>query len=135
MGAFFKMAVSAASLALGVDGAAAIVSHAGAASWTVPVSVFGGAAIGAGVSLLFGDPVRTRRALWAQIVGAWILGGAGSVLLAEGTGWTWAINHPAYFALVAAAVVRWFLPVTIERGKQIIKEYRLTLSRNKGDDR
>lgn len=92
--------------------------------WGVPVSVVGAAAFGAGLSLFFGDPIPTRKALFGQILAATAFGTAIAVLTADGTGWSWAQKNIGMFALMSAAMVRWFLPTVIERGKLLIREFR-----------
>lgn len=101
--------------------------------WGVPVSVIGAAACGAGLSLFFGDPLPTRRSLYGQIVAATIFGVAVAVLLADGMDWDWAQKNIGMFALMSAAMTRWFLPSTIDRGKQLIREVKLPSIR-KSDD-
>ena len=96
--------------------------------WGVPVTTFGAAAVGAGVSLFFGEPVSGAKMLWKQIIASMFFGVAFSVLCADIFGWAWAAKHQSLFALVVAAFVRWFLPSIIERGKAIIKEYKLNFN-------
>ena len=93
--------------------------------WNVPISVAGAAAFGAGLSLFFGDPIESRRALYGQVLAATAFGAALAVMLADGMQWAWAQKNIAMFALMTAAMTRWFLPSVIERGKQLIKEVRL----------
>ena len=93
--------------------------------WGVPVSVIGAAAFGAGLSLFFGDPLPTRRALYGQTLAATFFGTASAVLVADGMNWDWAQKNIGMFALVTAAVIRWWLPSIIERGKQIIKDFKV----------
>lgn len=93
--------------------------------WGVPVSVIGAAAFGAGLSLFFGDPIKTRRALYGQTLAATVFGAACAVLVADGMGWEWAQKNIGMFALMSAAMVRWFLPTVIERIKQMVKDFKL----------
>lgn len=104
--------------------------------WGVPVTTFAAAAVGAGVSLFFGEPVTKARDLWGQVIASMFFGVAWSVLLADGLNWEWASKHQSMFALVTAAFVRWFLPAIIERGRELIKEYKLSLNfmRKKGGE-
>ena len=48
-----------------------------------------------------------------------------AVLVADGMNWDWAQKNIGMFALVTAAVIRWWLPSIIERGKQIIKDFKV----------
>ena len=99
--------------------------------WNVPISVVGAAAFGAGLSLFVGDPIPTRRALYGQVLAATAFGTAVAVLAADAMSWTWAQKNIAMFALMSAAMIRWFLPTIIDRGKQLIKEARLPSIGNK----
>lgn len=102
--------------------------------WGVPISVIGAAAFGAGLSLFFGDPIPTRRALYGQILAATFFGAAWAVLVADGMEWAWAQKNISMFALSSAAVVRWFLPTVIERGKQLVREFKLpSIKKTDGD--
>lgn len=119
---FTKLAVTTAAVApLG----SVFDAYISVPVWGVPVSVIGAAAFGAGLSLFFGDPLPTRRALYGQTLAATFFGAAGAVLSADGMAWAWAQKNLAMFAMVTAAVIRWWLPSIIERGKQIIKEFRV----------
>ena len=93
--------------------------------WGVQVSVVGAAAFGAGLSLFFGDPLPTRRALYGQTLAATVFGTACAVLVADGMNWDWAQKNISMFALMSAAVIRWFLPTALEQGKVIIKSFKL----------
>lgn len=103
--------------------------------WGVPVTTFGAAAAGAALSLFFGEPIKGARALWGQLAAACIFGTALAVLAADGLNLDWAEKHLSMFALVCAALIRWFLPVTIERAKQLIKEFKLSFKFLKSDDK
>lgn len=103
--------------------------------WGVPVSVIGAAAFGAGLSLFFGDPIPSRRSLYGQILAATFFGAACATLVADGMDWDWAQKNISMFALMSAAIIRWWLPSIIERGKQLIHEFRLpSLKKPDGDD-
>lgn len=122
---FFKLTASAVVTGAVVPPIAAVLgSYVQTPVWGVPVSVIGAAAFGAGLSLFFGDPLPTRRALYGQTLAATFFGAAAAVLVADGMDWDWAQKNIGMFALVTAAVVRWWLPSIIERGKQLIKEFR-----------
>jgi hypothetical protein len=101
--------------------------------WGVPVSVVGAAAFGAGLSLFFGDPLPSRRALYGQTLAATAFGTACAVLVADGMNWDWAQKNISMFALMSAAILRWFLPTIIERGKQLIREARFPTLKKPGD--
>lgn len=123
---FFKLAASAA-----VAGAASppvvdlFSAYVQTPVWGVPVSVIGAAAFGAGLSLFFGDPIPTRRALYGQVLAATVFGAAVAVLVADGMNWDWAQKNISMFALMSAAMVRWFLPTAIEQGKAMIKALKV----------
>ena len=97
--------------------------------WGVPVTTVGAAAAGACLSLCFGDPVPTRRSLFGQVIASTVFGAAIAVLVADGMAWEWATKNISMFALMTAAIIRWFLPTTIERGKQLIKEFRIPFTK------
>lgn len=123
---FFKLTASAlVTGAVAPPFVAIFGSYVNTPVWGVPVSVIGAAAFGAGLSLFFGDPLPTRRALYGQTLAATFFGAAAAVLVADGMDWDWAQKNIGMFALVTAAVIRWWLPSIIERGKQIIKEFRV----------
>lgn len=104
--------------------------------WGVPVTVFGAAAAGAALSLFFGDPLPTRRALFGQTLAATFFGAGIAVLVADGMDWDWAEKNISMFALMSAAMIRWFLPSVIERIKQLIKEFKFSFTkRNNGGDK
>lgn len=97
--------------------------------WGVPVTVFGAAGFGAALSLFFGDPLKTRRELFGQTLGATFFGVACAVLAADGLNWAWATKNMSMFALMSAAILRWFLPTIIERGKQLIKDFKFSFTK------
>lgn len=97
--------------------------------WGVPVTVVMAALAGAGLSLFFGDPIESRRSLWGQVLASMAFGTAIAVLVADGMGWGWAQKNISMFALMSAAIVRWFLPTVIERGKQFIREFKWPFAR------
>lgn len=97
--------------------------------WGVPVTVIGAAGFGAVLSLFFGDPLPTRRDLFGQTLGATFFGVAVAVLAADGLDWEWATKNMAMFALMSAAILRWWLPTIIERGKQLIKDFKFTFTK------
>jgi hypothetical protein len=134
---FIKLAT--ASVAAGAASTPAMelfTSYVNLPVWGVPVSVIGAAAFGAGLSLFFGDPIPSRRALYGQTLAATVFGAAWAVLVADGMNWEWAQKNIGMFALSSAAVVRWFLPTMIERGKQLIKEFRFpSIKKTDGDDK
>lgn len=102
--------------------------------WGVPVTVFGAAACGAAMSLFFGDPLPSRRALFGQTLSATIFGAGLAVLLSDAMNWVWATKHLEMFALVCAAMIRWFLPTIIERTKQLIKSFTIKIPLSKRDN-
>ena len=102
--------------------------------WGIPVTVIGAAGAGAVLSLFFGDPLTTRRELFGQTFAASVFGAAVAWLAARALQWDWAISNMSMFALVSAAMLRWFLPSVIERGKSLIKEFRFTLDQKKKGD-
>ena len=95
----------------------------------VPVTTVGAAAAGACLSLCFGDPVPTRRLLFGQVIASTFFGAAIAVLSADGMSWDWATKNISMFALMSAALIRWFLPALIDRGKQLIKEARFPFTK------
>lgn len=122
---FIKLAT--ASVAAGAASTPAtelFTSYVHTPVWGVPVSVIGAAAFGAGLSLFFGGPIASRRSLYGQVLAATFFGAACAVLVADGMAWAWAQKNISMFALMSAAMVRWFLPTTIERGKQLVKDFR-----------
>lgn len=131
---FFKLA--AASVATGAASTPIITlftEYVSLPVWGVPVSVVGAAAFGAGLSLFFGDPLPSRRALYGQTLAATAFGTACAVLVADGMNWDWAQKNISMFALMSAAILRWFLPTIIERGKQLIREARFPTIKKSGD--
>ena len=104
--------------------------------WGVPVTVIGAAGAGAILSLFFGDPLETRRDLFGQTIAATFFGAACAVLVSDGLNWDWAAKNMAMFALMSAAMIRWFLPSVIERGKQLIKDFKFSFTKKtEGGDR
>lgn len=97
--------------------------------WGVPVTVMGASAAGATLSLFFGDPLPTRRALFGQVLAATFFGAASAVLLSDAMGWEWASKNISMFAMISAAMIRWFLPSIIERVKQLIKEFKFSFTK------
>lgn len=97
--------------------------------WGIPISTVMAALAGAGLSLFFGDPVESRRSLWGQMVAAAVFGIAIATLAADATGWRWAQHNRPMFVLMTAAVVRWFLPSAIERGKEVIRHFKFSFMR------
>lgn len=97
--------------------------------WGVPVTVFGAAAAGAALSLFFGDPVKTRRDLFGQVLAATFFGAGAAVLAADAMDWEWAAKNISMSAMITAAVIRWFLPPVIERVKQMIKEFKFSFTK------
>lgn len=97
--------------------------------WGVPVTVIGAAGAGAVLSLFFGDPLTTRRELWGQTLAATLFGAATAALVADGMNWDWAAKNMAMFALMSAAILRWFLPTAIERIKQLIREFKFSFTK------
>lgn len=102
--------------------------------WGVPVTVMGAAAAGASLSLFFGDPINTRRSLFGQVLAATFFGAGVAVLAADGMNWDWATKNISMFAMINAALIRWFLPTVIDRVKQMIKEFKIS-STKKGADK
>lgn len=101
--------------------------------WGIPVTVFGAAAAGACMSLFFGDPLPSRRALYGQVMASTLFGAAAAVLAADAMNWEWAAKNISIFALVSAALIRWFLPSIIDRVKQLIKEFRFSFTKKDGE--
>lgn len=96
----------------------------------VPVTVIGAAAVGAGMSLFFGDPIESRRSLFGQVSAATAFGVGAGVLFADAFHLEWAQKNMAMFVMMTAALMRWFLPTVIEKVKTIITEFKLP---RKGD--
>lgn len=96
----------------------------------VPVTIIGAAAVGAGMSLFFGDPIESRRSLFGQVSAATAFGVGSGVLFADAFHLEWAQKNMAMFVMMNAALMRWFLPTVIEKVKTIIKEFKLP---RKGD--
>ena len=134
---FIKLAVSAAGTAAAsspiVD---AFNAYVQLPVWGVPVTVFGAAGAGAVLSLFFGDPLTSRRQLFGQVIAATVFGVAAAVLVADGFDWDWATKNMSMFALMSAAITRWFLPSIIDRAKQLIKDFKFSfMKKNEGDDK
>lgn len=102
--------------------------------WGMPVTTIGAAAAGACLSLFFGDPVPTRRGLYGQVLASTMFGAASAMLAADGMDWDWASKNISMFALMSAAMIRWFLPTIIERIKQLIKEAKLPFTKKSNTD-
>lgn len=98
----------------------------------VPVTTFGAAAIGAGLSLFFGDPIETKRSLFGQVLAAMFFGVAIAALLADGFQLDWAKRNFPMFALVMGGSIRWFLPSFIIKGKELIADFKLSFRRGGG---
>lgn len=105
--------------------------------WGVPVTVFGAAMFGAALSLCFGDPVPSRKSLFTQIFASAAFGAGLAVLLADAANLEWAQKNMAMFAMITAAILRWFLPSAIDKVKQLIKDFKLSLitKRGQGEDK
>lgn len=103
--------------------------------WGVPVTVIGAAAAGAALSLFFGDPLPTRRALFGQVLAATFFGAGAAVLLSDAMDWDWAAKNISMFAMLIAAMIRWFLPSIIDRGKQFIHDFKFSFTKKEGDDK
>jgi len=99
--------------------------------WGIPVTVVGAAGFGALLSLFFGDPITDRRSLFGQVLGSAFFGCAGAKLVSDALDWSWAQENMALFAMVSAAIIRWFLPTIIEKVKQSIREYRIPFTKKK----
>lgn len=97
--------------------------------WVVPVTVIAAAGAGAALSLFFGDPLTTRRDLWGQTLGATAFGTALAVLVSDAFDWDWASKNMEMAAMMSAAMVRWFLPTIIDRGKQFIRDLKFSFSK------
>lgn len=95
----------------------------------VQVTTIGAAAVGAGLSLFFGDPIESRRSLFGQVAAATAFGVGSGILLADAFNLAWAQKNLQMFVMMDAAIMRWFLPSIIERGKQLIKDFKFSFSR------
>lgn len=103
--------------------------------WGIPVTIIAAGAAGSVLSLFFGDPLPTRRALFGQTLAATFFGAGCAVLVADAMEWEWAANNISMFAMISAAMIRWFLPSFIERVKQLIKEFKFSFgNRNNGGE-
>lgn len=98
--------------------------------WGVPVTTFGAAATGAGLSLVIGEPL-THRQMWGQVLLSMFFGVAFATLVADAMDLQWATKHPSLFALVAAGLTRWFMPAVYDRGKQLIAEFTFSFGKKK----
>lgn len=141
---FIKLSVATVSTAVATVSTAAASSpvldafnsYISLPVWGVPVTVFGAAGAGAVLSLFFGDPLTSRRDLFGQVLAAMVFGVATAVLVADGLDWDWATKNMSMFALMSAAIMRWFLPTIIERGKQFIKEFKFSFTKkSEGGDK
>lgn len=99
--------------------------------WGIPVTVVGAAGFGALLSLFFGDPILDRRSLFGQVLGAAFFGCAVAKLSSDALNWKWAHDNAALAAMVTAAVLRWFLPSFIEKGKQVIRDLKFSFTKKK----
>lgn len=100
----------------------------------VPIAVVAAALAGAALSLFFGDPITSRRALFGQTFTAAIFGTCIAVLMADGMGWVWAQKNITMFALMSAAMLRWFLPGLIHKIGEVIRDFKLRIPRVGGTD-
>lgn len=100
----------------------------------VPVTIVGAAAVGAGMSLFFGDPIQSRKSLFGQVTASTAFGVAVGVLCADALNLEWAQKNLSMFVMMMAAIMRWFLPSAIERGKQVIKEFKFSFSKKSDGD-
>lgn len=102
--------------------------------WGIPISVAMAALTGAGLSLFFGDPIESRRSLWGQLAAATVFGLAIADLTARALKWEWATANMPMFALMTAALLRWFLPSIIDRGKEFIKDFKFSFTKKPEDE-
>ena len=100
----------------------------------MPVTIVGAAAVGAGMSLFFGDPIQSRKSLFGQVTASTAFGVAVEVLCADALNLEWAQKNLSMFVMMMAAIMRWFLPSAIERGKQVIKEFKFSFSKKSDGD-
>lgn len=133
---FIKLTLSAAGVG------------AGTGSWVFPlldkvfdipvfgvqVTIVGAAAVGAGMSLFFGDPIESRKSLFGQVLASTMFGVGAGVLAADAFNLEWAQKDMGMFVMMTAALIRWFLPSVIERGKQFIKEFKFSFSKKTDGD-
>lgn len=103
--------------------------------WGVPVTLWGAAAAGSILSLFFGDPITTRRMLFGQTMAAMFFGVGLAVLASDAMNWEWATKNLSMFAMMSAAMLRWFLPSLIIRGKQLIHTFSFSFTKKRGDDK
>lgn len=132
---FLKLVVS--STALGAWASAVILPIVDKAirvpAFGVPVSLVGAAAVGAGLSLFFGDPIQSRKSLFGQVTAATAFGLCAGVLAAEALSLKWAQDNIGMFVMMVSALMRWFLPSLIAKGKDVIKSFKFP-SFTKSDD-
>lgn len=102
--------------------------------WGIPVTVMGAAAAGSALSLFFGDPLPSRRALFGQLIASTFFGAGVAVLVSDAMGWAWATRNISMFTMLSAAMIRWFLPSVIDRGKQFIHDFKFSFTKKEGDD-
>lgn len=97
----------------------------------VPVGMYGASALGAAVSLFFGEKPPTRKQQFGQVVGAIVFGAQAAEPLADilfmVTGWQWPQLNSGSFALFCGALMRWYLAKIIKKGSTFIDEYKFTL--------
>lgn len=86
------------------------------------------------MSLFFGDPIESRKSLFGQILASTMFGVSAGILFADALNLEWAQKNMGMFVMMMAAIMRWFLPSVIERGKQFIKEFKFSFSNKKDGD-
>lgn len=101
--------------------------------FNVPIETIVAAAVGAAASIAFSDPIASRRELFGQIFASIVLGASCSVLFAHGMGWKWAQELPGASALVAAFVIRIFMPSIIAKVKQLIADFKFSFTKKKDE--
>lgn len=133
---FVKLTLSAAGVAAGADGWVfpLLDNVFSIPVFGVPVTIVGAAAVGAGMSLFFGDPVESRKSLFGQVLASTAFGVGVGVLFADAMNLEWAQKNLGMFVMMTAALMRWFLPSVIDRGKQFIKEFKFSFSRKTDGD-
>ena len=100
----------------------------------VPVTIIAAAAVGAACSLAFGDPIASRRSMFAQVFASTFFGACGSALATKGLDWKFAQDLPGAFALIVAGVLRLMLPTAIEKGKALINGFSPSFFKGKQND-
>lgn len=95
----------------------------------VQVTTIGAAAVGAALSLFFGDTIESRRMLFGQVIASTLFGVAVGILCADGLSLAWAQKNLQMFVLMMAALMRWFLPSIIARGKELIKDFKFPFTK------